>query len=282
MMKILNSNQLMIFLFICAGVFFILGQLLRIPVSDTIFILVLLLLFFIIVVIHGWKTLGAWEFLVFFLIAFSIPLLYEYTDALGVGGLVGCTVQYSELLGPKIGKIPYVIPLTWAMFIYCGFTMTNIIFNRIRTTNTFEEKASLQWFMRLVGMGIVAGLIAAALDLLVDPMMVAMGAWSWSYQGSYYGIPLWNYEGWVEIPAVTFVLFSAYLNMMKRSQRFIGGEERSSYTLLVVVLYLAAFLVFVVFAVYEQVLPVILWAAIAVGSFAVVTIVRFYRSSPEI
>jgi putative membrane protein len=269
----------MIFLLISAGIYFFLGQILNIPISEPMFMIGLTLFFLIIVFIHGLKTLGARELLVFFLIAYSIPLLYEYTDALGFGGLVGCTVQYGDLLGPKFfDKVPYVIPLAWAILIYCAFTMTNIIFNRIRTTNKFEEEFSLKWFLKIIGMGIVTGLIMVSLDLILDPVMVSMGAWSWSYHGSYFGIPLWNYEGWIEIPAVTFLLYSIYLNKIKRNQNYMGGEKRSNYTLFVVVLYMTALITYGIYAVYEQVTYTILWAGITMGSFAVFTVIRFYRS----
>ena len=192
-MRKIGPNVLMMFLLAITGVYFILSQILSIPISNTGVILSFILLFFIIIVIHGWETLGARELLVFFLIAYSIPLLYEYTDGLGFGGLVGCTCSYSNLLGPKfLGKVPYVIPLVWSISLYCTFTMTNIIFNRIRTTHTFEEVASLQWFFKIIGMGIVTGLIMASWDLIIDPVMVAMGAWSWSVKehimASLYGI----------------------------------------------------------------------------------------------
>ncbi len=174
----------MIVLLALVGILFILTQILTIPISSTGVILSFILLFSIIVVIHGSKTLGARELVVFFFIAYSIPLLYEYTDALGFGGLVGVTCQYSTLLGPKFfGKVPYVIPLVWSIFLYCSFTMTNIIFNRLRTTPKSDETVSLQWFFKIVGMGIIAGLIMASLDLIIDPVMVAMGAWSWSGEG---------------------------------------------------------------------------------------------------
>jgi len=260
------------------GVCFLLCYILAIPISSTGVILSVVLLFFIIVVIHGWKTLGPRELLVFFLIAYSIPLLYEYTDALGFGGLVECTSQYSTLLGPKFfGKVPYVIPLVWALTLYCAFTMTNIIFNRLRTSPESKEDFSLQWFLKIVGMGIIAGLIMAALDLIIDPTMVAMGAWSWSYGGHYYGIPLWNYEGWIEISAVTFVLYSIYLQIIKKSQIYIGGEKQSRYTLIVVVLYLASLIIFGMYAVVEQVTYVIPWAVMTMGLFAVIVVIQFYR-----
>ena len=277
-MRKFDSNGIMMVLLALIGVCFLLCYILAIPISSTGVILSVVLLFFIIVVIHGWKTLGPRELLVFFLIAYSIPLLYEYTDALGFGGLVECTSQYSTLLGPKFfGKVPYVIPLVWALTLYCAFTMTNIIFNRLRTSPESKEDFSLQWFLKIVGMGIIAGLIMAALDLIIDPTMVAMGAWSWSYGGHYYGIPLWNYEGWIEISAVTFVLYSIYLQIIKKSQIYIGGEKQSRYTLIVVVLYLASLIIFGMYAVVEQVTYVIPWAVMTMGLFAVIVVIQFYR-----
>lgn len=282
-MRKLRLNILMIFLLFSGGVFFVCGRILNISISDPGFILVFILLFLIIIVIHGWKTLGPRELLVFFLIANSIPLLYEYTDGLGFGGLVGCASIYSDILGPKFfSKVPYVIPLVWALLLYCAFTMTNIIFHRLRTTHKLKEAASLRWFLKIIGMGLTAGLIMVSLDLLVDPMMVAMGAWRWSIVGSYFGIPVWNFEAWLEIPAVTFVVYSMYLLMAKRSQMYVDGEKKSDCTLLVVVLYLGSLFIFGVYAAYEQVLYAVPWAAMMAGSLAVITVIRFYRSDSKV
>ena len=274
-----GSNEIMMFLLAIGGVFFVLSQILSIPISNMGLNLIFILLFFIIIGIHGWKTLGAREVLVFFLIASCLPLLYEYTDGLGFGGLLGCTFSYSNLLGPKfLGTVPYVIPLVWSISLYGTFTMTNIIFNRIRITHKFEEAASLQWFFKIVGMGIVTGLMMASLDLIIDPVMVAMGAWSWLVGGPYYGIPLWNYEGWIEISAESFVCYSVYLLIVKKSQIYIGGAKKSRYTLLVVVLYLASLIVYGMYAVEEHVTYVIPWAVMTMGLFASIVVIQFYRS----
>ena len=127
-------------------------------------------------------------------------------------------------------------------------------------------------------MGIIGGLMMASMDLLIDPVMVALGAWSWPAGGSYYGIPLWNYEGWIEIPAVTFVIYSVYLHIIKKSQIYIRGEKRLNYTLLVVVLYLTALLLYAIYAVYAQVMYAIPWAVMTMGPFAVIVVIQFYRS----
>jgi len=44
---------------------------------------------------------------------------------------------------------------------------------------------------------LATGLIAVLVDLLIDPVAVAIGYWVWHVQGNvYYGIPLLNFVGW--------------------------------------------------------------------------------------
>lgn len=279
----LNSNLIMTILLFAAGIYFILGLILNIPIFDTMFIIGFILLFFIIVVIHGWKTLGPHELLVFFLIAYGITLLYEYTDGLGFGELLACRSYYTDLLGPKfLGKTPYIIPLVWSITLYCASTMTNIIFNRLKTNRKSEEIVSCRWFLKIFGMGIVTGLLMASWDLINDPVMVKMGAWGWICGGPfYYGIPIGNYEAWIEISIVVFILFSFYLCKVKKSQIYVGGEKRSSYTLLVVILYLALLVTYGIYAVYEEIISVIPWAAMAMVPLAVITVIQFYRSKSK-
>lgn len=168
-MQKLDLNIIISVLLVVTGIYFVLGKILNIPISETIFMMGFILIFLVIVIIHGWKTLGPHELLVFFLIAYGITLLYEYTEGLGWGELIGCRCSYSDILGPKfLGRVPYIIPLVWSMSLYCAFTMTNIIFNRVRTTHNYREKISLQWFLAILGMGIVAGLIMVSWDLIND------------------------------------------------------------------------------------------------------------------
>jgi len=273
-----DKNFTMIFLFLLAVIFFIISLILKVPLYETTLMMSLIFLSLLIIIIHGWKTLGPRELLVFFIIAYIVTLIYEYTDGLGFGEWFSCRAYYSDLLGPKfLGKTPYVIPLVWSMSLYVAYTMTNIIFNRLKKTSDLVEKFSVKWFFKIVGMGFVAGLVMASWDLINDPVMVSMGAWSWSSGGSFYGIPLGNYEAWIEIPLVVYVLFSLYLYKIKKSQIYIEGENQSTYTLFVVVLYLALFLIYVVYAVYEDVIYAIPWAAFTMIPLSIITIIRFYQ-----
>lgn len=271
-----NSNLIMTFLLFTAGIYLILGLILNIPLSETVFIVGLTLLFLIIVVIHGWKTLGPRELLVFFIIAYSLTMIYEVTNGLGFDTFVNCRAYYSDILGPKfLDKVPYIIPLSWSVTLYCAFTMTNIIFNRLGTTNKFKEIVSGKWYLKIIGMGFVTGLIMTSWDLITDPVMVKMGAWGWTCEGHYFDIPIWNYEAWIEIPLVFFLIYNYYLYRVKKSQSYIG--EKSVYTLFAVILYLGLLILYSIYAVYAEIVDAIPFAAIAMGAFSIITVVQFYR-----
>ncbi|MBU0497282.1 MAG: carotenoid biosynthesis protein [Candidatus Thermoplasmatota archaeon] len=268
----------MTFLLVTAGIYLMLGLLLTIPLSETMFMIGLTLIFLLIVVIHGWKTLGPRELFVFFLLAYSLTLIYEFTDGLGFGEFVHCRAYYSDLLGPKFfSKVPYVIPLVWSIALYCAFTMTNILFNRLRITHTFEEIVTGTWFLKIGGMGVVTGSIMVSWDLIADPVLVKMGAWSWMYDGDYFNIPIWNYEAWLEIPLVFFVIYTYYLYKVGKSQCYIDGEKKSVYTLFVAILYLGLLLLFSIYAFYVEIIYAIPFAAIAMGACVIITVVKFYR-----
>ncbi|MBE3140754.1 MAG: hypothetical protein IMZ53_09250, partial [Thermoplasmata archaeon] len=46
--------------------------------------------------------------------------------------------------------------------------------------------------------------------------------------------------------------------------------------------YLTALIVYGIYAVYEQVMYVIPWAVMTMGSFAVIVVIQFYRSYPKV
>jgi uncharacterized membrane protein len=259
-------------LFLGLGVVFSFMFLLSFPLVSTGFILASILCFFLVIVIHGCRTFGYRDFTVFFAIAYSIPFLYEYTDAVGFGALVGVFSSYSDILGPKfLDKTPYIIPLTWAMFMYCALMMTVILFTQLR-----EARGSWR-LVRTVEKGIVLGVIMASLDLVLDPVMVAMGAWSWSYHGSYFGIPLWNYEGWIEIPFFTFLFFSLYLVAAKRQTTLRSLEDPPQYSLVLVGIYVLSLILYSIYTFSWHAASVVPWGLLIAGSISTVTVLQFHR-----
>ena len=70
--------------------------------------------------------------------------------------------------------------------------------------------------------------------------------------------------------------------MIKKSQIYIGGEKRSCYTLLFVVLFPFSLIVYGIYAVDEQVMYAIPCAVMTMGSFAVIVVIQFYRSYSKV
>lgn len=265
-------------LFLGLGVMFSLLFFMFFPLIETALILASILCFFLAVVVHGCRVLGYRDFSMFLVFAYGIPLLYEYTDACGFGAMVNCISHYSEVLGPKfLGKTPYIIPLAWAMFMYCALMMTVIIFAPIRRKSRSVNTRGSRKLFTTLEKGLVIGVIMVSLDLVIDPVMVAMGVWGWSYHGSYYGIPLWNYEGWIEIPFVTFLSFSLYLVLFKRKTSVESLEKPPQYAVVVVGIYVLSLILYSMYAFRCNMVAVVPWGLIAVGSVSTVTLLELRR-----
>ena len=60
-------------------------------------------------------------------------------------------------------------------------------------------------------------LIALSLDWGMDPIAVELGAWTWNFEGVYYGVPAFNFIGWFFIPIAYLVPYE--LNWDKESNQ---------------------------------------------------------------
>lgn len=106
-------------------------------------------------------------------------------------GMIYGAYHYTELLGPKLGNVPLLIPLAWFMMIYPSYIIANLIIDGdIRPT---------QWTIRrMLWRALAAGMVMTAWDLVIDPGMSAPGgAWVWEQGGPYFGVPLQNFAGWL-------------------------------------------------------------------------------------
>ena len=85
--------------------------------------------------------------------------------------------RYTGALQPQIGKVPLLIPLAWLMMLPPAWAM--------------GYNATLP--MRIV----IAASAMTAWDLFLDPLMVEWRCWKWQSRGSYFGIPVVNFFGWL-------------------------------------------------------------------------------------
>ena len=106
---------------------------------------------------------------------------------------------YSNAFRPQVGDVPVQIPLAWLMMLAPAWAAGTAICSKIQGAG-----ASLTWKTRTVS-SFTAGLAFTAWDLFLDPQMVAWEIWHWDSPGSYFGVPIINFAGWILVAFV--VLF---------------------------------------------------------------------------
>jgi len=130
--------------------------------------------------------------------------------------LVFGAYHYTDYLGPKLGNVPYLIPLAWFMMIYPSL--------RDRGTWWLEGHATgtRAGVWRLVRLAAVSAAVMTAWDLVVDPILSGPSAraWIWENGGPYFGIPIQNFLGWL------LTDFTVYLAYRAVEQRMGAGATR--------------------------------------------------------
>jgi putative membrane protein len=165
------------------------------------------LVFVLFAVLHcarceGWKRTG-----LFFAVAAVVSYLLEETGVRT--GLVYGPYHYSDMLGPKLGHVPVLIPLAWFMMIYPSWVTARALLRGVRT----ESAAGI------AGLALVAAMVMTAWDTVMDPGMAAAGNWVWEQGGAYFGVPLRNYFGWL---LTTFLVYCG-AGLIWRVKRAVAG-----------------------------------------------------------
>jgi uncharacterized membrane protein len=149
-------------------------------------------------VIHAVFMLGWYRAIVFFLVS---AILSFVAETLSIATCLATCYTYTDALGPKLGLVPIVIPISWFIMIYAGYVVVNLITEGW----PISTMGSNLWMIGLAG---VTSLVMTAWDLTLDPYMVnKAGAWIWLDGGAYFGIPFANYVSWVE---TTFIIILVY------------------------------------------------------------------------
>jgi putative membrane protein len=149
---------------------------------------------------HAWYALGVRHTLAFF--GLSAVISWAFEQAGVATGLVFGAYHYTDYLGPKLGHVPYLIPLAWFMMIYPSYVIANLALAR-RPTGTPRG------LVPLVQLAAASAVAMTVWDLVIDPILSGPSAraWIWESGGPYFGIPIQNYLGWL---ATTFAVYLAY------------------------------------------------------------------------
>lgn len=100
---------------------------------------------------------------------------------------------YTPVLGFKLGQVPAVIPLSWFMMMYPSYVIANLVIDQ----KPYAEKSTIG---RALWLSAVSAIVLTAWDLSLDPYMAGVvKAWIWVDGGPYFGVPLANYFGWLQV-----------------------------------------------------------------------------------
>ena len=143
--------------------------------------------------------LGARAALRFIGIALAIGWFAEQMGA-SRGWFFG-VYTYTDVLGPKLGVVPLVIPLMWFALVYAAFVISNLIVWRNPVATPAGRVDTL--LLSLLG-----AMIVAAYDLGAKTYMVEVAkAWTvGKTDGWYFGLTLEGFVGWAGTSLVILLL----------------------------------------------------------------------------
>lgn len=154
---------------------------------------------------QGWRRTG-----VFFAVSAIVSYLME---EIGVrSGLVFGPYHYGDLLGPKLGHVPVIIPLAWFMMIYPSWMVARELLSGM-------DGRSLAG---VTAVAIAAAFVMTGWDVVMDPGMAAGGNWVWEKGGAYFGVPRHNYLGWL---LTTFLVYGI-VGLLGRKARPAASASR--------------------------------------------------------
>jgi putative membrane protein len=156
--------------------------------------------------LHAIHMLGVERAFVFFGVCAVLSWAAEQHSILS--GNVG-EYYYTDVLGPMLGEVPYVIPLTWFLMMYPSYVIANLAVSRRATFARCSVPFTI-WLSALTAV------VMTAWDLALDPYMTqVVGAWVWVGCEScpYFGVPYSNYYSWV---VTTFLIVLVYRMVERR------------------------------------------------------------------
>ena len=133
---------------------------------------------------------------ILFVLLGSLALLIE-SSAIITGFPYG-HFGYSGLLGFKLfGSVPWTVALAWTPLVLAAFAIARVL----------SDRAALRIF--------IAAFILLLFDLALDPGAVKLGFWQYADGGSFYGVPVSNFLGWIVSGTVAAIVLEAFAHILK-------------------------------------------------------------------
>lgn len=134
--------------------------------------------------------------------------------------------DYTDVLGPRIGDVPAVIPLMWFALAYTGYVISNLIVWRTPVdgpTLSLTDAACMSF---------LAAMIVTAYDLGADPYMVfKLKAWIMAKtDGWWFGETVQGFFGWM---FVSFVIVFGFRLLQRRQGPVVAAAQVSKWHVMV-------------------------------------------------
>lgn len=138
------------------------------------------LLFATFALAHAWFFLGWKRASSMFFFSFTAFWIFDY---LGISTHLTTPYSYTDVLGPRLGAVPLVVPLgSWTSF-YFSSVIANLI-------GEGRPVATLRTGWWVACMALLTAMVMTAWGLTLQPYMVIQAqAWAWKNPGAYFGIP---------------------------------------------------------------------------------------------
>jgi len=151
--------------------------------------------------VHGARIYRSRGILVFATLCLGVGTLFE-SVSLRTGFPFG-HYWFTELMGPKIFDLPVLLVLAYMGMGYLSWVLGLIILE------CQNEPLSGR---KVVLVPVAASLIMTAWDVSMDPVWADIDhAWVWRDGGSYYGVPMSNFFGWMLTTYIFYQLFALYV-----------------------------------------------------------------------
>jgi len=146
--------------------------------------------------------LGAPAALRLVLIATSLGWLAEELGA-DRGWFFG-DYDYTDVLGPRLGAVPIVIPMMWFALCYTGYVIANLIVWQAPSDSATSPTRGQHLLMSLLG-----AMVVTCYDLGVDPYMVyKLKAWIMvDKDGWWFGETVQGFAGWMFVSFTILLVF---------------------------------------------------------------------------
>jgi putative membrane protein len=111
--------------------------------------------------------------------------------------------RFTDLMGPKISGLPVLLALAWVGMGYLSWVVSLALLG--------DEDKPLSG-RKTVLMPLVASFVVTSWDLSMEAVWADVDhGWVWRDGGSYYGVPISNFLGWLLTAYVFYQLFALYL-----------------------------------------------------------------------